>query len=58
MSHFQDPATDSSDAQYCLKWKNHQNNMVHVFNRLLGDDRFTDVLIAVDGRKIRAHKVG
>merc|ERR1712226_576761 len=31
--------------------------MVHVFNRLLGDERFTDVLIAVDGRKIRAHKL-
>ena len=50
---FQDP----NEAQYSLKWKNHQNNMIEVFNRLLGDEQLTDVLIAAEGRKIRAHKV-
>ena len=31
--------------------------MIEVFNRLLGDEQLTDVLIAAEGRKIRAHKV-
>ena len=48
---------DPNEAQYSLKWKNHQNNMIEVFNRLLGDEQLTDVLIAAEGRKIRAHKV-
>ena len=52
----QDTSLDN-EAQYSLKWNNHQNNMVNVFNRLLGDEQFTDVLIAAEGQKIRAHKV-
>ena len=31
--------------------------MIQVFNRLLGDEQLTDVLIAAEGRKIKAHKV-
>ena len=31
--------------------------MIGVFNRLFGDEQFTDVLVAAEGRKIRAHKV-
>ena len=53
----QEVSQNSSDAQYSLKWNNHQNNMISVFNRLLGNEQFTDVLIAAEGRKIRAHKV-
>jgi hypothetical protein len=48
---------DPNEAQYSLKWNNHQNNMIRVFNRLFGDEKFTDVLIAAEGRKIRAHKI-
>ena len=31
--------------------------MIQVFNRLLGDEQLTDVLITAEGRKIKAHKV-
>ena len=51
------PTNSAEEAQYCLRWKNHKNNMMDVFNRLLGDEHFTDVLLAAEGRKIRAHKV-
>jgi hypothetical protein len=40
-----------------LKWNNHQNNLLRVFTRLLGAEQFTDVLLAAEGRTIRAHKV-
>ena len=31
--------------QYCLKWNNHQNNLLRVFSRLLGQEQFTDCLL-------------
>lgn len=43
--------------QYCLKWNNHTNNMVKVFNELLGDENFVDVTLACDGVSIKAHKL-
>lgn len=49
------PSTDGQ--QYCLRWNNHQNNLLRVFTRLLGAEQFTDVLLAAEGRTIRAHKV-
>ena len=44
--------------QYCLKWNNHQNNMMRVFTRLLSHQHFTDVILAAEGRNIKCHKVG
>lgn len=44
--------------QYCLKWNNHQNNMMKVFARLLSHQHFTDVILAAEGRNIKCHKVG
>ncbi|XP_054166976.1 protein tramtrack, beta isoform-like [Oppia nitens] len=43
--------------QYCLKWNNHTNNMVKVFNQLLDDQDFCDVTLAVDGTFLKAHKL-
>jgi hypothetical protein len=43
--------------QYCLKWNNHQNNLLRVFSRLLGQEQFTDVIVAAEGRHVKCHKV-
>ena len=43
--------------QYCLKWNNHTNNMVKVFNQLLDDQNFCDVTLAVEGTQLKAHKM-
>ena len=43
--------------QYCLKWNNHQNNLLRVFSRLLGQEQFTDVVVAAEGRHVKCHKV-
>ena len=43
---------------YCLKWKYHPNNLLHMFNQLLLNETFTDVLVACEGKTIKCHKVG
>ncbi|KAG1687803.1 Protein bric-a-brac 2 [Nymphon striatum] len=43
--------------QFCLRWNNHQNNMLTVFDDLLSSELFVDVTIACEGTKIKAHKV-
>ena len=56
--------------QYCLRWNNHQGNLLGAFSRLLGSDRFTDVTLATasaagsgsgslsgGGSTLRAHRV-
>merc|ERR1719237_1401429 len=43
--------------QYCLKWNNHQNNLLRVFSRLLGQEQFTDVVVAAEGRHVKCHKM-
>ena len=48
---------DSNQQQYCLKWNHHQSNLLKVFSRLLGNEQFTDVLLATEGQTIRCHKV-
>ena len=45
------------DQQYCLKWNHHQSNLLKVFSRLLGNEQFTDVLLATESKSIRCHKV-
>ncbi|KAJ1523585.1 hypothetical protein ONE63_001430 [Megalurothrips usitatus] len=43
--------------RYCLRWNNHQSNMLSVFDQLLHDESFVDVTLAVDGQLLRAHKM-
>jgi len=50
-------ALSAAAQQYCLKWNNHQNNLLRVFIRLLGQEQFTDVTIASEGRRIKCHKM-
>ncbi|ODN03899.1 Protein bric-a-brac 1, partial [Orchesella cincta] len=42
---------------YCLKWKYHPNNLLHMFNQLLLNESFTDVLVACEGKAIKCHKM-
>lgn len=46
-----------SDQQFCLRWNNHQGNMVNVFDSLLKDNLLVDVTLACEGSTIKAHKV-
>ncbi|OQR74883.1 hypothetical protein BIW11_08785, partial [Tropilaelaps mercedesae] len=43
--------------QFCLKWNNHQANMLSVFDRLLSNKSLVDVTIGCEGRQVKAHKV-
>jgi len=44
--------------RFCLRWNNHQSNLLSVFDQLLHAETFTDVTLAVDGQYLKAHKVG
>ena len=43
--------------QYCLRWNNHQHNLLSVFEDLLNHEAFVDVTIACDGLNLKAHKM-
>lgn len=43
--------------QFCLKWNNHQMNLLTVFDQLLQSEAFVDVTIACDGQSLKAHKM-
>ena len=48
---------DQQPQTYCLKWNNHQSNLLGLFARLFASEQFTDVVVTAEGRSIRAHKV-
>ncbi|XP_059082246.1 protein tramtrack, beta isoform-like isoform X3 [Tigriopus californicus] len=43
--------------QYCLRWNNHQHNLLSVFEDLLNSEAFVDVTLACDGLQLKAHKM-
>ena len=44
--------------EYCLRWNNHQPNLVHFFGTLLTKESFADVtLVSSEGKKIPCHKM-
>ena len=44
-------------SEYCLRWNNHQPNLVKVFTDLLTSEALVDVTLAADGRFIQAHQL-
>ena len=47
----------SGPQQYCLRWNNHQHNLLSVFEDLLNHEAFVDVTLACDGLNLKAHKM-
>lgn len=47
----------SAPQQYCLRWNNHQHNLLSVFEDLLHSEAFVDVTLACDGLQLKAHKM-
>ncbi|XP_067128988.1 sex determination protein fruitless-like [Centruroides vittatus] len=43
--------------QLCLKWKDHQTNMLTGFEELLTSEALVDVTLACEGQSLRVHKV-
>ncbi|XP_072379398.1 uncharacterized protein ttk isoform X1 [Diabrotica undecimpunctata] len=51
------PAPVMSSQRFCLRWNNHQSNLLSVFDQLLHDESFVDVTLAVEGQLLKAHKM-
>lgn len=47
----------SSGGQFCLRWNNHQPNMVSVFSSLMQNDQLVDVTLLAENNEIHAHKI-
>ncbi|KAE8747853.1 hypothetical protein FOCC_FOCC005465 [Frankliniella occidentalis] len=46
-----------ADQQFCLRWNNHQNTLISVFDTLLEGEILVDCTLAAEGKFLRAHKV-
>ncbi|ODM99689.1 Protein bric-a-brac 2 [Orchesella cincta] len=47
-----------SSREYCLRWNNHQPNMVSFLSSLLPKESFADVtLVSAEGTRIQAHRI-
>ncbi|KAJ1529442.1 hypothetical protein ONE63_006220 [Megalurothrips usitatus] len=46
-----------ADQQFCLRWNNHQNTLISVFDTLLEGGILVDCTLAAEGKFLRAHKV-
>lgn len=51
------PNANMSYQRFCLRWNNHQSNLLSVFDQLLHDESFVDVTLAVEGQLLKAHKM-
>lgn len=50
--------SDDSSQKYCLRWNNHQSNLLTVFDDLLQTEAFTDVSLVADNNQIiKCHKI-
>ena len=47
----------SNPQQYCLRWNNHQHNLLSVFEDLLHNEAFVDVTLACDGQQVGRQSV-
>lgn len=48
----------SHSREYCLRWNNHQPNMVSFLSALLPKESFADVtLVSAEGTRIQAHRI-
>ena len=43
--------------QYCLRWNNHQHNLLSVFEDLLHNEAFVDVTLACDGQQVSSTRI-
>ncbi|XP_023211777.1 protein abrupt-like [Centruroides sculpturatus] len=43
--------------QLCLKWENHQTNLLNGFESLLSNEFLVDVTLACEGQTLKVHKV-
>nr|XP_022909544.1 protein tramtrack, alpha isoform [Onthophagus taurus] len=43
--------------QYCLRWRYHHSNLQTMFSQLLEREAFCDVVLACEGKMIKAHKI-
>merc|ERR1719264_2114900 len=48
---------DPTSQVFCLRWNNHRNNLLAVFDHLLQTEAFCDVTIACDGASVKCHKM-
>ncbi|KAK8769338.1 hypothetical protein V5799_014197, partial [Amblyomma americanum] len=49
--------TTMGSQQFCLKWNNHQSNMLAVFYEMLSNEALVDVTLACEGLSLKAHKM-
>lgn len=45
------------DQQFCLRWNNHQNTLISVFDSFLESETLVDCTLAAEGQYLKAHKV-